>query len=431
MFLKEYISKMKGDENFLSRKSWMNKNALLEHFEEKKIPNHSSEEWKNFRTMYLSQTQWKVSEEKKGELPFEEIKNFKNSIVIKNGFYDETLSTFKEGQGINVFKTEDYMKANPDFRKKIYNHPSKYSERRLSGVTDDKPITLLSLNSILNEGIVIEVEKNRKTNENINLINISYSTNSSLLVNPYLFLLCKEGAKAKLQEVHFTKNCWINSFIETYIEANASLTFSKVITNMNTSIKTSSMNCHIRKNGNLNLKVFNRENSKEDIRIYLKEENASAVISGIILSQQKYESDVLCKVLHKDKKTFSDQNWRLISFDNSKTSINGKICVNKGAKKSDANFTSKSLIFSNKALSFSKPELEILEDDVKCKHGASFGELEKDLIFYMQSRGIKKNHAVIMLIYAFINEIEYTDKDDINLAMQEIDKIVKNLGKNE
>ena len=152
-------------------------------------------------------------------------------------------------------------------------------------------------------------------------------------------------------------------------------------------------------------------------------------MSGIILSNQKYESDVLCKVLHKAKKTFSDQKWRLISFDNSKTSVNGKICVNKGAKKSDANFTSKSLIFSNKAFSFSKPELEILEDDVKCKHGASFGEIERDLIFYMQSRGIKKNDAVIMLIYAFINEIEYTVKDHVNLAMQEIDKIIRNLGK--
>lgn len=425
MFLEEYISNKKD------RKYWINKNILLQHFKERKIPNYYTEEWKNFRTNLLDEVRWKVLEAKTDTLFDKEIENFKNTIVIKNGFYDPELSTYKRCSGINVFKTQTYLNKNPNFAKKIYNNPSKYAEKRLSGIVDANTTSLLSLNTLLNEGIVIEIEKNKKINEIINLLNLSSYPELGLIVNPYIFLICKEGAEVAFKEVHFTHNCWINSFIETYVEANGNLNFSKVLTTLNSSIKTSSMNFHIRKNGNLNLKVFNREKSKEDIRVYLKEKNASAKVSGILLSNKNFDSDILCKIVHEGENTFSDQKWRLISIDNSRTSINGKICVNKGAKKSNASFVSKSLILNDKSSSFSKPELEILEDDVKCQHGASFGEIDKDIIFYLQSRGIKKFDAMIMLIYAFINEIGYVKEGHDNIVLQEIDNIIKNIGKND
>ena len=79
-------------------------------------------------------------------------------------------------------------------------------------------------------------------------------------------------------------------------------------------------------------------------------------------------------------------------------------------------------MLNRKATSFSKPELEILEDDVKCKHGASFGEIDNNSIFYMQSRGIKKKDAIILLIHAFINEIGLDIEDDSELSKNLIDE---------
>ena len=77
---------------------------------------------------------------------------------------------------------------------------------------------------------------------------------------------------------------------------------------------------------------------------------------------------------------------------------------------------------NRKATSFSKPELEILEDDVKCKHGASFGEIDNNSIFYMQSRGIKKKDAIILLIHAFINEIGLDIENNSELSRNLIDE---------
>ena len=87
-------------------------------------------------------------------------------------------------------------------------------------------------------------------------------------------------------------------------------------------------------------------------------------------------------------------------------------------------------MLNRKATSFSKPELEILEDDVKCKHGASFGEIDNNSIFYMQSRGIKKKDAIILLIRAFINEIGLDIDDNNRFSKNMIDDFFKQIKEN-
>ena len=66
---------------------------------------------------------------------------------------------------------------------------------------------------------------------------------------------------------------------------------------------------------------------------------------------------------------------------------------------------SRAIMLSDKAVSNSKPELEIYADDVICGHGATVGELDEDQIFYLSSRGISKQKAKVILIDAFLNEM--------------------------
>ena len=97
--------------------------------------------------------------------------------------------------------------------------------------------------------------------------------------------------------------------------------------------------------------------------------------------------------------------------DFSKTSLSGKIKILKDSKNSSGSFFSKSLLLNEKAKSFSKPELEIFEDEVSCSHGASFGEIEKEKVFYLQSRGLSKKDAIRFLVLAFINELGFNDNN--------------------
>ena len=113
----------------------------------------------------------------------------------------------------------------------------------------------------------------------------------------------------------------------------------------------------------------------------------------------------------------------MISADSSKTSLNGKIKILKGAKESSGTFFSKALLLNQKAKAFSKPELEIFEDEVSCSHGSSFGEIEKEKVFYLQSRGVSKKDAVRILVLAFISELKLDSKDLSENIMNEIEKM--------
>ena len=415
MYLEEYINKAK-DGNFLDQRNWLDHSAIIENISGE-IPDSKIEEWKNFRTNSIKEVDWKVLLKNKNQLPKfkEEIDKSNNSVVFIDGNYSPESSYLKKESGINIFTLEEYIKENPEFKNLPYANPNDYAEKRLSGYVDKKPSYFISLNSMLSRGFVIEVEKDKKVTDTINIIHYFSNADSEMLVNPYITIICKEESEACFKEIFYNTNSWVNNLKEVFIKSKAKLIFSSLQKKIFKGIKTSSFNCHIDDHAELDLKIINTERSKEDIRVFLNKENSSVKVSGLILSSKKDESDIFCKITHRGRLTKSDQNWRLISAENSKTSINGKICVNRNAKASDAKFYSKSLLLDKKATSFSKPELEILEDEVKCKHGASFGELDSNSLFYLQSRGIKKNKAVILLIYAFIKEIGLNDEYSKNL----------------
>ena len=122
--------------------------------------------------------------------------------------------------------------------------------------------------------------------------------------------------------------------------------------------------------------------------------------------------------------SISKQDWRMISADSSKTSLNGKIKILKGSKDSSGSFFSKSLLMDQKAKAFSKPELEIFEDQVSCSHGSSFGEIEKDKVFYLQSRGISKQKKLLeILVLAFISELDFRNKNISENIINEIKQV--------
>jgi Fe-S cluster assembly protein SufD len=85
--------------------------------------------------------------------------------------------------------------------------------------------------------------------------------------------------------------------------------------------------------------------------------------------------------------------------------FNGKIVVRPDAQKTDAKQTNKALLLSEDAQINTKPQLEILADDVKCTHGATVGQLDSDAMFYLQARGIARADARALLIRAFAGDI--------------------------
>ena len=85
--------------------------------------------------------------------------------------------------------------------------------------------------------------------------------------------------------------------------------------------------------------------------------------------------------------------------------FDGTIVVRKDAQKTDAAQTNKNLLLSRQALVHSTPRLEILADDVKCKHGSTTGQLDEAALFYLRSRGLSEAAARSLLVYAFASDL--------------------------
>ena len=423
MILEDYIEKIKKIDFKKINKPWLNKSIVNSEFLSDIYPDNKIEEWKNFNIKAIASKKLQVLENKNIFFKEDLNKNYEYLIPFKNGAFDESRLEKKLEKKINIFKANDFKKNNSNIYKKIHADFHKYTEQRLSGYTDKKTLKLLSLNALLNKGTVLEIPSNTVVEDPICLYNQVSSEKS--LVNPYLLILVGENSRVEFLDItsYMKSQNWTNFFYEVYLERNANLKISNLSLNQSNNINTASYNFHLKKSSNLEFSLINKGFSKKDIRIFLDGEHSRANVKGMILSSQKETSDVFCKVSHNARHTDSNQEWRMISSGVSQTSLNGKIKIIKNSKKSSGSFLSKSLLLDSKAKSFSKPELEIFEDDVACSHGASFGEIEKEKIFYLQSRGFSKNDAVKMLVLAFINELKISNSDiekDISLEIEKM-----------
>ena len=131
---------------------------------------------------------------------------------------------------------------------------------------------------------------------------------------------------------------------------------------------------------------------------------AHFVLGGVILGRGEATREIVTTVTHAEPNATSRQVVRTVLDDRATGSYLGKVAVARDAQKSDAVQSVKALLLSRTATANAKPELEIFADDVKCAHGATVGELNRDALFYMASRGIGADEARALLIEAFIGD---------------------------
>ncbi len=143
---------------------------------------------------------------------------------------------------------------------------------------------------------------------------------------------------------------------------------------------------------------------RRQIFALLDGENARVVFNGATLARGRDHVDTTLVVDHAKPHGESRERFRSILDESSVGVFQGKIIVRRGAQKIDGVMQSKALLLSDRATMNNKPELEIFADDVQCGHGATCGQLDKDQLFYLETRGIPRREAEALLIEGFANE---------------------------
>ncbi len=134
-------------------------------------------------------------------------------------------------------------------------------------------------------------------------------------------------------------------------------------------------------------------------------ENAHFRLNTVQLGRARQTLEIVCTIIHAELGATSRQTVRTVLTDKATGTYLGKIQVMKAAQKTDASQSSKALLLSRLATVNTKPELEIHADDVKCAHGATVGELDKNALFYLQTRGLDEAEAKSLLTRAFVMSV--------------------------
>ncbi len=132
---------------------------------------------------------------------------------------------------------------------------------------------------------------------------------------------------------------------------------------------------------------------------------AHLALHGLLLGYDARHSDSTASIRHLSSHTTSKETYYSILNNASSSAFTGHIYVERNAQQVDAQQLNRSLLLGDAARAFSRPQLEINADDVKCSHGASVGRLDPTALFYLRSRGISQAEARQILIEAFAHEI--------------------------
>ncbi len=145
--------------------------------------------------------------------------------------------------------------------------------------------------------------------------------------------------------------------------------------------------------------------SRFEPRVFQQNGKAKTKLNGLQISSEKQQLATHSLVNFNGPEGELEQLQKSIAADQSHCIFNGAVKVPKEAQKTNASQLSRNLLISKAARIDTKPELEIVADDVKCAHGATISQLQEEELFYLRSRGIDSNQAATLLLKGYCQEI--------------------------
>lgn len=330
-------------------------------------------------------------------------------LVFVNGQFNEALShnptNLPQGVVVGSLKTTAQQQSNP-----VQGHLAE----RLENLLSQEPDAFVALNAALFEdGALISVPENVTIEPLVQLLFVTLPDGQPRAAYTRNLINLGQNAKVNLAIEHIalgeaSDNEYFNSSVQEFVLAEGAQAECSVIFN------ESAKGWHLSATRNqlattaqlkLNTVTLGGRVARHSITSLLQGENAAVHLNGL---------DVLCdqtEVYHHTvtehwvPNCVSTQYYKGILDDETKSEFNGMVFVAADADGTDSQQLNKNLLLSENARVWTRPQLQINADDVKCAHGATVGQLEKDQLFYLASRGLDFELAQGLLTYGFAEEI--------------------------
>lgn len=326
----------------------------------------------------------------------------KSHLVFVNGYYRPDLSQTTDLPGkIVLMPLSDAMKT---YGALLQNQWAKSIKE------ESDPFAALNL-AMHNDALFLYVPPQVQCPVPLQILYVSSCGGQKMFIQPRVQIFMGANAELRLLSTHATLSGYghaINQVTEVTLGDNARLHYTQ-------------NNCHqanevwhfdalraILKRDSA-LKTISLSNGcdtvRNDYRVQLTAENGEALLNGIWMLNEKREAHHHILIDHQAPSCRSMQLFKGALSDLSHSSFEGKILVRQAAQQTAAFQLNNNLLLSNGALAESKPNLEIFADDVKASHGATVGQLDKEALFYLLTRGFSAAEAKNLLVSSFCKEV--------------------------
>jgi Fe-S cluster assembly protein SufD len=346
---------------------------------------------------------------------------------------EEAFARFLE-LGFPPVKNEDWKYTNiAPIAKERWTAPARPSD--FSPAAGEKSEQLLrSFNSARNgfaalnlafaDVRVITISKDTSIDEPIAL---SFAGDENAMITPHTVVIAEASSKATLVESYAsTGRSFTNTAVQVVVEDNANLTHYRVQKESGDTFHYGVTEVRLGRGSRYDSTSINlgAALSRHDIDLKFTAEGGEAWVDGLYMLSGSQHSDTHSIIDHRVPNCTSHQSYKGVLNDKSRGVFNGKVFVRENAHGTDAQQSNKNLLLSNDARVDTKPQLEIFNDDVKCAHGATVGQLEEEELFYLLTRGLPDTLARNLLTYGFAEEI--INKIKIDSIKKELDSAVLN-----
>lgn len=316
-------------------------------------------------------------------------------LVFVNGVLDVASSTMESTHLVR------FSQANAEQQALIQAHLGKIveGERHLFATLN---------NAWLDDGVLLHVPRNQRLDKPVYIVNIATDT---CVANQRLLIVLDDNAQTEVIEHYFSRadiqDGFANSLTEIHIGDGAQLQHYRLNLEAEQAQHIGAVHVNLQRNARLRgfALALGARVMRIDYQINHRGQGAELDLQGIYVPRNQQVVDYHTNVCHWVPHCTSNEVFRGIISDSAQAIFNGRIYIHQDAQKTLAELSNKNLLTSNKAEINTKPELEIYADDVKCAHGATISQLNENARYYLQSRGLSRADADVMLSFGFINEL--------------------------
>ena len=343
---------------------------------------------------------------------------------------EDAFATFT-GMGFPVVKSEDWKYTNVaplsglDWK---VNAGDRRNPADLDGelleIFDGGRNGFTALNLAFGEFATLRIKKDTVVDQPIEF---NFAAKEGAAQFPHLLVIAEAGSKATIVETYKSaEKGFTDTAVQIVVEDNANLTHYRVQRESPETLHYGVSEISLGRGSVYNATNINLGGalSRHDIELKFTAEGGEARVDGLYMLNGKQHSDTHSIIDHTVPNCASHQTYKGVLNDSSRAVFNGKVFVRENAHGTDAQQQNKNLLLSNEARVDTKPQLEIFNDDVKCSHGATVGQLEEEELFYLLTRGLPENLARNLLTYGFAEEI--INKIGIESIKAELDASVLN-----